>query len=61
MRAMLGQQPVCDGLLIEEAGHVVDLATGAMALDLPTAPENLLGFKNYMGVYHPTPMRPRLA
>ena len=58
---MLGRQPILDGLFIQEAGHVVDLSSGAMALDPPIALENLLGIKNHMGVCHAAKMRPRLA
>ena len=34
---MLGHQPVFDRLFVQEAGHVVDLSPGAVALDLPIA------------------------
>jgi len=45
MGAMLRHQPVPDRLLVQEAGHVVDLSAGAMTFDLPIALENLLGLK----------------
>jgi hypothetical protein len=34
---MLRYQPISDRLFIQEAGHVVDLASWTVALDLPTA------------------------
>ena len=34
---MLRRQPILDRLLVQEAGHVVNLASGTVTLDLPTA------------------------
>jgi hypothetical protein len=52
MVAMLSRQPIVDGLFVQEAGHVVDLVSWAVALDLPATPGRLLSFENYMFVYH---------
>jgi hypothetical protein len=51
MGAMLTLQPVLGRLLVQEAGHVVDLSPGAAAFDLPFA-RNLLSFENYICVCH---------
>ena len=52
MVAMLRRQPILDRLFVQEAGHVVDLASWKVALDLPTTSGRLLGFENYMSVCH---------
>ena len=52
MVAMISRQPIVDGLFVQEAGHVVDLASWAVALDLPATPGRLLSFENYMFVCH---------
>ena len=52
MVAMLRRQPIFDRLLVQEAGHVVYLASWTEALDLPSAPGRLLSLENYMSVYH---------
>jgi hypothetical protein len=35
MSAMFSLQPVLGRLLVQEAGHVIDLSSGAVAFDLP--------------------------
>jgi hypothetical protein len=37
MVTMLRRQPILDRLLVQEAGHVVNLASWTVTLDLPTA------------------------
>jgi hypothetical protein len=59
MFAMLGRQPILDRLFVQEAGHVVNLASGTVALDLPSASGRLLSFENYMSIYHQARMRRR--
>ena len=57
MVAMLRCQPILDRLFVQEAGHVVDLASWTVALDLPTASGRMLSFENYMSVYHRARLR----
>jgi len=52
MVAMLRHQPILDRLFVQEAGHVIYLASWTVALDLPTSSGRLLSFENYMSVYH---------
>jgi hypothetical protein len=52
MVAMLSRQPILDRLFVQEARHVVDLASWTVALDLPTASGRLLSFENHMSVHH---------
>jgi hypothetical protein len=52
MVAMLRRQPIMNRLFVQEAGHVVDLASWTVALDPPSASGRLLSFESYISVYH---------
>lgn len=58
MVAMLSDQPILDGLFVQEAGHVIDFASRTVALDLPITPGRLLSFEDYIFVYHQGCLRP---
>jgi hypothetical protein len=57
MVAMLRRQPMLDRLFVQEARHVVDLASWTVALNLPIASGRSLSFENYMSVYHRPSLR----
>jgi hypothetical protein len=54
--AMFGRQPIVDRWFIEKAGHIFDLATWAMANELPISIGNHRGLENHMRFCHRLPI-----